>query len=90
MIIGHSFAFVYFPYSLSASQVTDPTSEDFGAGAGPNFQGHQQAARNFKETAGVVEGRPGIIETANIDPLNENSNKGLWGFLHRGESEKHS
>jgi hypothetical protein len=55
--------------------VSDPTSDDRGAGAGPNFDGDQQAARNFKQTAGVVEGRPGIIESSNIDPLNENSNK---------------
>lgn len=47
-----------------------------GAGAGPNFTGHEQAQRTFKQTAGVVEGRPGIIESTNIDPLNENSNKG--------------
>ena len=47
-----------------------------GAGAGPGFDGHEQAARNFSQTAGVVEGRPGIIESTNIDPLNENSNKG--------------
>ncbi|KAF5365690.1 hypothetical protein D9758_003206 [Tetrapyrgos nigripes] len=56
--------------------VTDPTSGDRGAGAGARFEGDSMAARNFKQTAGVVEGRPGIIETANIDPLNENSNKG--------------
>ncbi|KAE9406337.1 hypothetical protein BT96DRAFT_954829 [Gymnopus androsaceus JB14] len=55
--------------------VTDPTTEDRGAGAGPNFEGDQQATRNFKQTAGVVEGRPGIIESTNIDPLNQNSNK---------------
>ncbi|KAJ3763478.1 hypothetical protein EV360DRAFT_91852 [Lentinula raphanica] len=55
--------------------VTDPTTEDRGAGAGANFDGDRQAARNFSQTAGVVEGRPGIIESANIDPLNENSNK---------------
>lgn len=58
------------------SQVTDPTTDDLGAGAGSNFTGHEQAQRTFKQTAGVVEGRPGIIESANIDPLNENSNKG--------------
>ncbi|KAI0032325.1 hypothetical protein K488DRAFT_78526 [Vararia minispora EC-137] len=55
--------------------VTDPTSGELGAGVGNRFRGHEQAARNFKQTAGVVEGRPGIIETTNIDPLNENSNK---------------
>ncbi|KAI0340114.1 hypothetical protein BDW22DRAFT_440084 [Trametopsis cervina] len=60
---------------LAANFVTDPTSEDTGAGAGPNFDGARQAQRNFSKTAGVVEGRPGIIESTNIDPLNENSNK---------------
>ncbi|KAI0928012.1 hypothetical protein AcW1_005393 [Taiwanofungus camphoratus] len=39
-----------------------------------------EAARNFSKTAGVVEGRPGIIETSNIGPLNENSNiNDGWG-----------
>lgn len=56
--------------------MTDPTSSASGAGAGPNFAGGRDAARNFSQTAGVVEGRPGIIESTNIDPLNENSNKG--------------
>ncbi|KAJ8078625.1 hypothetical protein AAF712_001389 [Marasmius tenuissimus] len=28
-----------------------------------------------KQQHGVVEARPGIIESSNIDPLNENSNK---------------
>ncbi|KAJ3794452.1 hypothetical protein GGU11DRAFT_844535 [Lentinula aff. detonsa] len=55
--------------------VTDPTTEERGAGAGANFEGDRQATRNFSQTAGVVEGRPGIIESSNIDPLNENSNK---------------
>ncbi len=59
------------------SQVTDPTDETLGVGAAGNFTGHKEAARNFSQSAGVVEGRPGIIETANIDPLNENSNKGM-------------
>ncbi|KAH7910658.1 hypothetical protein BJ138DRAFT_1008360 [Hygrophoropsis aurantiaca] len=60
---------------LVTNFVNDPTTDEVGAGAGSNFQGHQQAQRTFKETAGVVEGRPGIIESSNIDPLNENSNK---------------
>lgn len=47
-----------------------------GAGASSRFRGHEDAQKNFAQTAGVVEGRPGIIESANIDPLNENSNKG--------------
>ncbi|RDX52674.1 hypothetical protein OH76DRAFT_1480298 [Lentinus brumalis] len=60
---------------MKANFVTDPTDETLGAGAAGNFTGHKEAARNFSQSAGVVEGRPGIIETANIDPLNENSNK---------------
>ncbi|KAI0747653.1 hypothetical protein C8Q80DRAFT_688859 [Daedaleopsis nitida] len=60
---------------LKANFVTDPTDETLGAGAGPHFTGPRDAARNFSQTAGVVEGRPGIIESTNIDPLNENSNK---------------
>ena len=62
--------------SHCALQVTDPTSDASGAGAGATFAGGRDAARNFSRTAGVVEGRPGIIESANIDPLNEDSNKG--------------
>ncbi|EIN08061.1 hypothetical protein PUNSTDRAFT_114445 [Punctularia strigosozonata HHB-11173 SS5] len=54
----------------------DPLGSNFvGAGAGPNFTGDREARRNFSQTAGVVEGRPGVIESTNIDPLNENSNK---------------
>jgi len=60
---------------LAANFVTDPTTDVAGAGAASDFTGHEQAARNFSKTAGVVEGRPGIIESTNIDPLNENSNK---------------
>lgn len=63
------------------TQVNDPTTEDTGAGAGPRFEGHKQAQRNFNETSGVVEGKPGIIESSNIDPLNENSNKGTCFIL---------
>jgi len=54
----------------------DPTTPTLGAGAGPNFQGHKQAQRTLNSTAGVIEHHPGIIESTNIDPLNENSNKG--------------
>ena len=59
-------------------QVNDPTTDARGAGAGDNFVGHREARRNFSQSAGVVEGRPGIIETTNIDPLNEDSNKGAY------------
>ncbi|KAH9923942.1 uncharacterized protein BXZ73DRAFT_103676 [Epithele typhae] len=59
---------------LASNFVTDPTTDDMGAGAGPNFQGHKQAARGFTENAGVCEGRPGVIESTHIDPLAEDSN----------------
>lgn len=52
-------------------QVEDPTTHELGAGAGRNFDGHKQAARNYKQTAGVIEARPGIIESSHIAPFNE-------------------
>ncbi|TFK42634.1 hypothetical protein BDQ12DRAFT_719491 [Crucibulum laeve] len=58
-----------------ANFMKDPTTSEIGAGVDSNFDGHNQARRTFNQTAGVVEGRPGIIESSNIDPLNENSNK---------------
>lgn len=50
-------------------QVTDPTSEDVGAGVGPTFQGGKDAERALKPGAGVVEAKPGIIADSNIAPL---------------------
>jgi len=58
---------------LAANLVEDPTTEELGAGAGPNFQGHIQARKNFRDTAGVIEGRPGIIESTHIEPLREDT-----------------
>ncbi|EAU88588.1 hypothetical protein CC1G_04294 [Coprinopsis cinerea okayama7 len=64
------------PDPRQANFVNDPTSEAFGAGASPSsFSGHRDAKNTLKQQAGVVEARPGIIESTNIDPLNENSNK---------------
>ena len=63
--------------------MTDPTTGSFGAGAPGNFTGHHDAQRNFKETAGIIEGRPGIIESTNIDPLSENSNEGGHLYIRR-------
>ncbi|KAF7967676.1 hypothetical protein HWV62_33359 [Athelia sp. TMB] len=60
---------------MAANFVDDPTSDDRGAGAGPDFQGGAQAQRGLNATAGVV-GHDRTIESTNIDPLNENSNKG--------------
>ncbi|KAJ6596813.1 hypothetical protein DFH09DRAFT_1023152 [Mycena vulgaris] len=59
---------------METNFVTNPTSEERGAGAGPNFEGDKQAKRLFKETAGVVEGEPGIIESTNVHPLRPDSN----------------
>jgi len=59
---------------METNFVTDPTSSDRGAGAGPNFEGDKQAKRLFKETAGVIESEPGIIESTNVHPLRPDSN----------------
>lgn len=42
------------------------------------WAGHKtnQSVKRDKSQAGVVEAFPGIIESTNIDPLNEDSNKG--------------
>ncbi len=65
-------------------QAVDPTTDIRGAGAGENFAGGKDAARALGQTtgnvnrnaAGVVEGRPGVIESTHIDPLGENPNDG--------------
>ncbi|KAF8212320.1 hypothetical protein K438DRAFT_1806338 [Mycena galopus ATCC 62051] len=59
---------------MDTNFVTDPTTSDRGAGAGPNFEGDKQAKRAFKEMAGVVEAEPGIIESTNVHPLRPDSN----------------
>ncbi|KAJ7343562.1 hypothetical protein DFH08DRAFT_782321 [Mycena albidolilacea] len=59
---------------MDANFVTDPTTSERGAGAGPNFDGDKQAKRIFKETAGVIEAEPGIIESTNVHPLRPDSN----------------
>ncbi|TCD65357.1 hypothetical protein EIP91_002755 [Steccherinum ochraceum] len=63
---------------MAANFVTDPTTDEVGAGAGPNFAGGKDATRNFNQTAGVVENRPGIIESTHIDPLDESSDPDAW------------
>ncbi|QRW19278.1 hypothetical protein RhiXN_00684 [Rhizoctonia solani] len=55
--------------SQFCEQVTDPTSDEAGAGAGPTFQGGRDAKRALNAGAGVVEARPGILEGTNIPPL---------------------
>ncbi|KAJ7685107.1 hypothetical protein DFH06DRAFT_1157469 [Mycena polygramma] len=59
---------------MDTNFVTDPTTSERGAGAGPNFEGDKQAKRLFKQTAGVVEAEPGIIESTNVHPLRPDSN----------------
>ncbi|CAE6435115.1 unnamed protein product [Rhizoctonia solani] len=54
-----------------ANFVTDPTTDEVGAGAGSGFQGGKDAKRALKDAAGVVEDRPGILEGANIAPLSQ-------------------
>lgn len=44
-------------------------------GAGTEFREQLSAQRVYNESPGVIEHHPGIIESSNIDPLNENSNK---------------
>jgi hypothetical protein len=61
--------------AVSANFTDNPTTRERGAGAGSNFQGGRDARRAVNSQAGVCEAHPGIIETTNIDPLNENSNK---------------
>ncbi len=69
---------------ICSTQVNNPTTRSTGAGAAtsagadPKFRGGRDAHRSMKEKAGVIEAYPGIIESTNIDPLNENSNKGMW------------
>jgi len=53
--------------------VKDPTSELVGAGAGANFAGGRDAERSMKHAAGVVEAKPGIIESTQIEPLDSKS-----------------
>ena len=55
----------------------DPSTGVHGAGFAEEIHAYREAK---KGVAGVVEARPGIIETANIDPLH----KGMHIFiLHR-------
>ncbi|KZT44197.1 hypothetical protein SISSUDRAFT_1057183 [Sistotremastrum suecicum HHB10207 ss-3] len=60
---------------MAANYVDDPTNPEGGAGAGSEFHGDRDAAKAMKGMAGVVESRPGIIESTEIDPLSETSNK---------------
>jgi len=62
-------------HNSNSNPVGNNFTDELGEGAGRGWkQGrHRHAARNFGKTAGVIEARPGIIETCHIDPLNESS-----------------
>jgi len=57
---------------ISANFVDDPTLPTKGAGARTS---EREAKRQMRAQAGVIEARPGIIESTNIDPL-RHSNEG--------------
>jgi len=48
--------------------VKDPSKDAHGVVSGGNIHGYREAKRSM---AGVVEARPGIIESCNIDPLHK-------------------
>ncbi|KAG8898582.1 hypothetical protein FRC00_002624 [Tulasnella sp. 408] len=62
---------------LTENFVQDPTSDEAGAGAGPGFRGGRDAKAALKSGAGVVEARPGIIESTHIAPLQEDAGANL-------------
>jgi len=56
---------------MTQNFVNDPTSADKGSGAGDTFSGGRNAKNALNPQAGVVESRPGIIESSQIEPLDE-------------------
>jgi len=54
---------------MAQNFVDDPTSTEKGAGAGATFAGGKDAKAALRAGAGVVEARPGIIDSSNIEPL---------------------
>ncbi|KAF6765155.1 hypothetical protein DFP72DRAFT_1058957 [Ephemerocybe angulata] len=67
------------PLDVSLSKSLQAAAQDTGrfrpGGAGTEFREQLSAQRVYNESPGVIEHHPGIIESSNIDPLNENSNK---------------
>ncbi|ETW85429.1 hypothetical protein HETIRDRAFT_379364 [Heterobasidion irregulare TC 32-1] len=57
--------------ALAADYAKHPSTKQKHAGAGTGHQSasSRQARHAMREAAGVIEGRPGIIESTNIDPL---------------------
>ncbi|QRW05126.1 SGT1-ecdysoneless-like protein [Ceratobasidium sp. AG-Ba] len=62
----------------AASVANDPRRDNFArAGAGPTFDGGKDAERALKPAAGVVESKPGLIESTNIPPLSQEEEPGF-------------
>ncbi|KAF4615276.1 hypothetical protein D9613_003012 [Agrocybe pediades] len=61
---------------IMANFVDNPTTPSVGAGAGSDFNGHEDAKRSLQNPAGVVEARPGIIEYSNVAPLDKDDKGG--------------
>lgn len=60
----------------------DPFKDAHGVISGDNIHGYREAKRSM---AGVVEARPGIIESCNIDPLHkdeEDNDSSIKGTIH--------
>ncbi|SJL00330.1 uncharacterized protein ARMOST_03643 [Armillaria ostoyae] len=70
---------------MDTNFVSHPTSKAHGAGAGAHFKGDRQAAHAMRQAAGVIEARPGIIESTHIAPLNDdpNRNDDAWKSVGR-------
>jgi len=62
--------------------IDNSAGNERGAGASKNFTGDRMAKKSMRAEAGVIESQLGIIETTNIDSLNQNSNKGLIKQLY--------
>lgn len=71
-----------------------PNSSSFGAGSGPDFQFQEpesNAQRGRIGRAPIAERPSGILESTNIDPLNENSNKDDgWANVKGGPEGGHT
>ncbi|KAG7452576.1 uncharacterized protein BT62DRAFT_925136 [Guyanagaster necrorhizus] len=63
------------PNPMDTNFASNHTRKARHSGAGAHYKGDRQAARAMRQAAGVIEGRPGIIESTHIDPLNDDPNR---------------
>jgi len=70
--------------------IDNSAGNERGAGASKNFTGDRMAKKSMRAEAGVIESQLGIIETTNIDSLNQNSNKddSCSGYKNTKKPEK--